>query len=316
MAKLRGAVFGAGRMGRHHIRIMAQHPDVDLIGVVDPAVDHAKEIAQPFGVPVFSSIEELPDIDVAVVVTPTQFHYETGMALFDRGVHVMMEKPLAENPEKAEELVKTARAKGLKLAVGHVERFNAAVMTLKKLLKDPKHIIIERMSPYTPRIKDSVIYDLTIHDADLANWLAGDGKPIKVEASGGKVFSDTTDYASSVVEFDNGVVVNMVTSRITQDKIRGIRVCEPDRFIVADTLHQTIQVKRQAEVSYEGEDDTLTFAQASVVETPLLMNAGEPLRLEQDNFYQAVLNDVDPDVTGEDGLTAVRLVEQIEMLCK
>lgn len=314
MAKLRGAVIGAGRMGRHHVRIMAQHPDVELVGVVDPNAENAKPIADQWGAPLFATVDELPDIDVAVVVTPTQYHAQTALALMEKGVHLLIEKPLAESPEVARQLVEKAAEKNLVLAVGHVERFNAAVMTLKKLISEPRMILIERMSPYTPRIKDSVVYDLTIHDADLACWLAG-GNPVKVDAVGSPVFSETTDVASTVIKFDNGCVVTIQTSRATQDKVRRISVSEKDRYIVADTLHQTIEIKRQAEVSYEGEGENLTFAQASVVETPMLVNAGEPLGLEQNDFYRAVLEGTRPTVAGEDGLRAVELVETIEQAC-
>lgn len=314
MAKLKGAVIGAGRMGRHHVRIMAQHPDVELVGVVDPNAEQAKAIADQWEVPLYGSIDDLPEVDVAVIVTPTQYHAETALKLMERNIHLLIEKPLAESPEIAKKLVDTARSKDLILAVGHVERFNAAVQTLKKLVTEPRMILIERMSPYTPRIKDSVVYDLTIHDVDLACWLAG-GKTVKVEATGSPVFSETTDVASTVIKFDNDCIVTIQTSRATQDKVRRISVSERDRFIVADTLRQTIEVKRQAEVSYEGEGENLTFAQASVVETPMLVNAGEPLGLEQNDFYQAVINGTKPTVEGEDGLRAVELVEIIEKAC-
>ncbi|MBK5210892.1 MAG: Gfo/Idh/MocA family oxidoreductase [Coriobacteriia bacterium] len=315
MSKLRGAVIGAGRMGRNHIRIMSQHPDVEIVGVVDPDTVHAKEVAAPWGAPVFATIEELPEIDVAIVVTPTQYHADAALKLMERGVHLLIEKPLAQNPEVAKQLVETAHAKGLTLAVGHVERFNPAVSTLKKLLHEPKMILIERLSPYTPRIKDSVIYDLAIHDIDLACWLAG-GNPVKVEAIGMSVFSETTDVATSIIRFDSGCIATLQTSRATQDKVRRISVSEPNRYIVADTLRQDIEIKRQAEVSYEGEGEDLVFAQASIVEIPTIDRGGEPLAREQDDFYKAVINKTRPTVSGEDGLQAVTLVEQIEQLCK
>lgn len=311
MSKLRGAVIGAGRMGRHHIRIMSQHEDVELMGVVDPMVDAAREVAAPWGAPVFASIDELPEIDVAVVVTPTQFHEEIGLALMEKGVHLLIEKPLAHSPEAAKRLVEKAAEKHLVLAVGHVERFNPAVATLKKLCREPKMILIDRLSPYTPRIQDSVVYDLTIHDIDLACWLA-DSDPVELQAVGTKVFSDTCDAASTIVKFANGAVASIQTSRVTQDKVRRISVSETERFLVANTLQQNIEIRRQADVSYEGEGDSLTFKQASIVETPMIDRGGEPLKVEQDDFYAAVLNGSKPMVSGEEGLRAVELVELIE----
>lgn len=311
MNKLRGAVIGAGRMGRHHIRIMSQHDLVELVGVVDPNVEAASLVAKPWGAPVFQSIDELPEIDVAIIVTPTAFHEEIGLALLDKGVHLLIEKPLAQSPEAARRLVDKANEKGLVLAVGHVERFNAAVSTLKKLCNKPKMILIDRLSPYTPRIQDSVVYDLTIHDIDLACWLA-DSEPVDVQAVGTKVFSDTCDAASTVIKFANGAIAALQTSRVTQDKVRRISVSEEERFIVANTLQQNIEIRRQADVSYEGEGDSLTFKQASVVETPMIDRGGEPLKVEQDDFYNAVLSGGKPMVSGEEGLRAVELVELIE----
>lgn len=313
MQKLRGAVIGAGRMGKNHIRIMAQHDDVELIGIVDPAIEAATEIAAPWGVPVYATIDELPEIDVAIVVTPTQFHEEAGLALIERGVSLLIEKPLAGSPEAAKRLVDAAAARGVTLAVGHVERFNPACATLKKLLVDPKMISIQRLSPYTPRIKDSVVYDLTIHDIDLACWLA-DSRPVSVEAVGVKVFSETADAATTILKFENGCIATLQTSRITQDKVRMISVSEPDRYLKADTLRQDISIQRQTAVSYESENDVLTFAQASVVEIPTIDRGGEPLRLEQDDFYRAVTEKTRPTVSGEDGLLAVELTDQIEKL--
>ncbi|MCL2024335.1 MAG: Gfo/Idh/MocA family oxidoreductase [Coriobacteriia bacterium] len=314
MSQLRGAVFGAGRMGRHHVRIMSQHPDVELVGVVDPDLACAQEVAAPWGAPVFASMDELPPIDVAVVVTPTHCHGEIALTLIERNVNLLIEKPLAECPETARQIVDAAKAAGVKLAVGHVERFNPAIQTLSRLSDDPKMISIERLSPYTPRIKDSVIYDLTVHDVDLACWLAK-SSPVKVSAAGTKVFSETIDVASTVIEFENGCIATIQTSRVTQDKVRRITIAEPERFFIADTLRQEIEIKREAEVKYTRENDEVVFSQASVVEIPTLVSGGEPLRLEQDDFYDAVLSKREPLVTGEDGLRAVELVEQIEALC-
>lgn len=314
MAKLRGAVIGAGNMGRHHVRIMGQHPDIDLIAVVDPDIERAMPLAKASGSTAIASIAELADIDLAIIATPTQFHVEAALELINRGVSVLIEKPLAESPEQAQRLVDAATAKGVTLAVGHVERFNPAVATLAHLISNPNMISIERLSPYTPRIHDSVIYDLAIHDVDLACWLAG-GYPTKVAAAGTRVFSDTIDASSAVLTFESGCVVTLQTSRVTQDKVRKISVSENERYIVADTLRQDIEIKRQTQVSYEGEGDSLTFAQASVIEIPTLDRSGEPLRRELDDFVFAVIHKTRPTVSGEDGLAAVKLVHEIERLC-
>ncbi|MCL2438622.1 MAG: Gfo/Idh/MocA family oxidoreductase [Coriobacteriia bacterium] len=312
--KLRGAVFGAGNMGRHHIRIMDAHPDVDLVAIVDPDVERAKQHPSAAHTPVFASVEDMPDVDLAIVAIPTQYHLEAGLALMNRGINILIEKPLAGNPEDARTLVDAAKSAGVILATGHVERFNPAVNTLARLIDEPLFISIERLSPYTPRIQDSVVFDLTIHDIDLACWLAG-GYPSEIAASGTKVYSDTIDAASSVLKFPNGCVVTLQTSRITNDKIRRISVSEKDRFLVADTLHQSIEVRKQAEVSYKSKNEEITFAQTSVVESLTIDKSGEPLRKELDDFLNAIRTGGKPTVDGEAGLAAVELAHKIEALC-
>jgi len=311
---LRGAVFGAGNMGRHHIRIMDAHPDIELVGIVDPDTKRARQHPSAAHTPIYGSVEELPQIDLAVVAIPTPYHLETGLALLERGIHILIEKPLAGNPIDARALVDAADAANAVLATGHVERFNPAVNMLARLIDEPLFISIERLSPYTPRIQDSVIFDLTIHDIDLACWLAG-GYPTEIAASGTAVFSETIDAASSVLKFPNGCVVTLQTSRITNDKIRRISVSEKDRFIVADTLNQSIDVRKQARVSYQAKGDEITFEQSSIIESLAIDKSGEPLRKELDDFLQAIKTGSTPTVDGKAGLAAVELAQQLEALC-
>jgi len=313
-AKLRGAVLGAGSMGRHHIRIMDSHPDVELVAIVDPNLELAKKHPSAAHTPVFSSVEEMPDVDLAIVAIPTQYHLNAGLALIERGVNIMIEKPLAGNPEDAKTLVDAAKAAGIVLSTGHVERFNPAVNMLARLIDEPLFISIDRLSPYTPRIHDSVVFDLTIHDIDLACWLAG-GYPSEIAASGTMVYSDSIDAASTVLKFPNGCVVTLQTSRITNDKIRRISVSEKDRFLVADTMAQSIEVRKQAEVSYKSKNDEITFEQTSVVESLTIDKSGEPLRRELDDLIECVQTGKTPIVDGNAGLAAVELAFKIEALC-
>jgi len=312
--KFRGAVFGAGNMGRHHIRIMDAHPDVELVAIVDPDVDRARQHPCAAQTSVCASINEMPDIDLAIIATPTQYHLETGLDLIERGIHLLIEKPLAGNVEDAKALVDAAEAAGVVLATGHVERFNPAVNMLSRLIDEPLFISIERLSPYTPRIKDSVIFDLMVHDIDLACWLAG-GYPSEIAASGIAVLSETIDAASSVLKFPNGCVVTLQTSRITNDKVRRISVSEKDRFLVADTLFQSIEIRRQAKVSYNSKGSELTFEQSSIVESLSIDKSGEPLRKELDDFLCAIATGKSPTVDGRAGLAAVELAHKIEAIC-
>jgi len=298
-------------MGRHHVRILGAMPDVELIAVVDPDTERALPHATAAGTSVVASVAELPEIDLAVVATPTQYHVEVASELMRRGVNVLIEKPLAGSPEDAELLVALAKECGVVLAVGHVERFNAAVNLVGKLVDEPLLVSFERLSPYTPRIKDSIVFDLMVHDLDLACWIAG-GYPTRIEAVGHKVFSDTFDVCSAVLGFENGCVVTLQSSRVTQDKVRRISVSEKDRFIVADSVRQDVSLKREVEVEYSDEGGTSAYRQANVVETPYLDRSGEPLARELRDFVEAVRGEHAPLVTGEAGLSAVRLAFAVE----
>jgi predicted dehydrogenase len=311
METLRAAVIGAGNMGRHHVRILGAMPDVDLVGVVDPDAERALPHATAAGTLVASSLDALPPVDIAVVATPTETHLELAGELMRRGTHVLVEKPLAGTPEEAEKLVAIAAEQGVVLAVGHVERFNAAVNLVAKLVTEPLMVSFERLSPYTPRIKDSIVFDLMVHDLDLACWIAG-GYPTSIAARGRTVFSDTFDACSAVLGFESGCVVTLQSSRVTQDKVRRICVSERDRFIVADSVRQDVSLKREVEVEFSDEGGAGAYRQANVVEVPYLDRSGEPLARELRDFVDAVRGGRKPLVSGEDGLNAVRLAYEVE----
>ncbi|MCL2881785.1 MAG: Gfo/Idh/MocA family oxidoreductase [Coriobacteriia bacterium] len=313
MDMLRGAVIGSGNMGRHHVRIMSQCEDVELAYVVDSNVTTARELCGQWGGEALPSINELSPIDVAIIAVPTQLHEEIALTLIDRGINLLIEKPLADSPEAAQRIVDAAQEAGVTLAIGHVERFNPAIQELKRRLKSPKMISIERLSPFPTRIKDSVIYDLTVHDVDLACWLA-ESEPVDVHAMGTKVLSDKVDIASTQLRFANGCIATLQTSRITQDKVRRIEISETERFFNVDMLKQNIEIKRSARVENKTEEGRATFTQETISEIPTIAAGGEPLRKEQEDFYRAVRSGGDPAVTGADGLRAVKLVDQIEKL--
>jgi predicted dehydrogenase len=310
VAEIRAAVVGAGNMGRHHVRILAGMADVDLVAVVDPGIDPANSTLPVDASLHVASIDDLPEIDFAVIATPTQSHVELACALAERGIHLLIEKPLAESPADAARIVEAAERGGITLAVGHVERFNPAVRMLAKLATDPRLVQFERLSPYTPRIKDSVVFDLMVHDLDLACWICG-GTPTRVQASGTKVFSDSVDVASAILEFPGGVIASLETSRVTQDKIRRIAISEPERYLVADSIRQDLSMRRQTTVEFEKSEPPI-YRQASVVEIPYVDRSGEPLAAELRDVIDAIKNSGTPSVTGRDGLRAVELAFAVE----
>lgn len=313
MSDLRGAVIGAGNMGRHHARIMSQCEGVELVCIVDTDLEAARGLCDQWGGTPLSSVDDLPPVDVALIATPTEYHEAIALELIGRGVSLLIEKPLAESPAAARRIVEASRAAGVTLAVGHVERFNPAVQELKRRLKDPRMISIERLSPFPARIKDSVIYDLTVHDIDLACWLA-DSELTELNATGSVTLSDKTDVVSTQLKFASSCIATLQTSRITQDKVRRITVSEPERFFKVDMLRQDIEITRSARVENIMEDGRATYTQETIREIPTISGGGEPLRIEQEDFYRAVREGRAPMVTGEDGLRAVELVERIEEL--
>lgn len=308
---LTAAVIGAGNMGRHHARILGNMRDVRLAAIVDAQADSAQRYADSHGAQAAASVDDLPTVDLAVVATPTASHARITSALVERGINVLVEKPLASTAEEASRLTSLARAAGVTLAVGHVERFNAAFGLLARLAHEPLMLSFERLSPYTPRIDDSVVLDLMVHDLDLALWILG-SYPTRVEALGDRVFSDTLDVASAILEFQGGCIATFQASRVTQDKVRRVSVSERDRFIVVDSISQDVSIKRETTVDFPNGEGLVAYRQANVVEVPYLDRSGEPLARELRDFVDAVREGRDPLVTGEAGTEAIRLARDVE----
>jgi predicted dehydrogenase len=298
-------------MGRHHIRILGRLEGIELVAVVDADLERASGFAVPLGAKPCGSLDELPDVDMAVVATPTGLHHDVAMELIGRGASVLVEKPLASTPEEARALVDAAMRAGLVLAVGHVERYNPAVRCLVGVVEEPLLMQFERLSPYTPRISESIVFDLMVHDLDLACLVAGES-PADVAAAGSQVFSDTLDVASAVLTFPSGCVASLQASRVTQDKVRRIAISEKDRFLLADSIRQDVSIKRETTGYYE--DDV--YRQASVVEIPYLDRRAEPLALELQNFAAAVRGEEPPAVDGEAGARVVELAHRVEAMAK
>lgn len=307
MEMLRAAVVGVGMMGRHHARILSGLPGLELVALVDPAIDTFE--LNP-DIPVLDSIDELPQIDLAVIATPTDSHAAYAMELATRGVHLLVEKPLAANVVEAEQIVEASRNAGTLLAVGHVERFNPAISFAVGILERPKLLQLERLSPYTPRIQDSVVFDLMIHDIDLACWVYGQA-PVRVSSAGSPVYSNSLDVATAILEFTCGGVASLQASRITQDKVRRLCASDAERYLVADSVRQDVGIRRQAEVDYVGAGSPV-YRQSSVVEIPYIDRGGEPLVRELADFIGAVRESRPPLVTGDDGLRAVIVADAVE----
>ena len=312
MSELRIGVIGCGVMGSNHARVAQQLGRARLAAVVDADTARAEVLAKPAGAIAASRIEDvLEHIDLAIIALPTALHLTAAMACIDAGVHMLIEKPIASTAEDGLKIVTAARAAGVMLAVGHIERFNAAIAELPRLLEAPVHFTATRVNPYSPRISDGVVHDLMIHDLDIVAWLAGPERTV-VDVSGVSrtTRSDREDLAVATLRFDNGLTAMFETSRIAQQKVRSLEVVQEESVIVADLLRQDITIHRMSRTEYST-DDGVRYRQSSVIEVPFLDQRGEPLMRELEDVVSAVLDSRPPRVTGEDGLRAVQLADRV-----
>jgi len=330
---VRVAVVGAGAFGRNHLRVyrelqQAGHP-VELVAVVDPNEAARAAAEAQYGVRGFASIEEClaaGGLDAASLCVPTVGHAAGARALLAAGVDLLIEKPLAASLAEADEIVALTGQHGRVVQVGHLERFNPAVLAVRKLLNRPMFFEVHRLSVFTPRSLDvDVVLDLMIHDLDIVMSLVG--SPVReVRAVGLPVLSAKVDIANVRLEFDNGCVANFTASRVSTERVRKMRFFQPHQYLSLDFARQDLLV---IDVSAAAEMDMGKFtpeqlaalvagAQSSgghpspgmsIRKAPV--EAGEPLRLEIESFLDAVRARAKPAVTVEDGRAALALALEI-----
>lgn len=311
--ELRVAVVGAGMMGANHARVVNGSSAAILAAVVDADVERREAVAANSGAATYADVGALLDhgapIDAAVVATPTATHREIATALLHAGVPVLVEKPLAATVADARALADLSRRTNVLLVVGHVERFNPAVRELLRLEQRPIHVEAHRVGPFAARIPDSVVSDLMIHDLDIVGALAG-GRPTSVTAVAQRVRSESEDMATALLAFDSGTTATITASRLGQQKIRQLQLTMPDAFVVADLLRQDVSITRVDHTEYLSEDGS-RYRQTASVEIPFLDNRGEPLAAQLASFLRAVRDGGPPEVTAEDGVTALEMVGQV-----
>lgn len=304
------AIIGAGIMGANHVRVSSQLRNASVTWVVDDDLERARSAAAVVGASATSSLSDLVGkIDAAVVATPTLTHEQVALTLLEAGIAVMVEKPLAADPVSARKLVDAADANGVVLQVGHVERFNPAVLELDGIVTEAIHVSVERISPYSPRITDGVILDLMIHDLDLVRSIVG-SEVASVAAVARSLRSQTEDLASALLTFANGATATLTASRIGQNKIRTLEITQPDGFVTVDLLRQDVTINRVDHSEYLS-DQGARYRQTGVIEVPFLEHRGEPLFLELTSFVDSVAAGGPPRVSGADGLAALELAMRI-----
>jgi len=324
MNRLKVGVVGVGHLGRHHARVLAALPDVELVGVVDGRVEQGRAVAEACQTRAFTDYRELLDkVDAISVAVPTAAHREVAGAFLDRGIPTLVEKPLATTLREAEQLVELADSRKTLLQVGHIERFNPALSALEGLAFRPKYIAAERLGTYTFRSTDiGVVLDLMIHDIDLV--LSMVQTPVRsVAAVGVGVFGGHEDVANARIEFEDGCVANLTASRASFQAVRKMRLFGPEGYITLDFAAKQGTIVRPSDRLRRGDIDLdgLDLAQPAAVKERIfgkilrvdqVQGEGrEPLALELEDFVQAIRTGSRPRVTGGDALRAIRLADQV-----
>jgi predicted dehydrogenase len=309
-APLRTAVIGVGYLGRFHAQKYAQLPESELIAVVDANADVAKRVAAELGVEACTdSAQVLDRVDAVSIAVPTPLHFAIGKAALEKGVHVLMEKPITSTLEEARTLVDLARQRGCILQVGHLERFNPAIVAAVERLSTPRFIESHRLAPFKQRGTDvSVILDLMIHDIDLIQELVRE--PIEsIDAVGATVFSGETDIVNARIRFRGGCVANTTASRISLKQERKIRIFQDDAYLSIDMQQKILTVIRKKD-----ESPVESPAQVSIEEESF--DQGDALLAEIQAFLKAIREGTEPVVTGEDGMraleTAIRITQLVQ----
>jgi len=272
-----------------------------------------KELAETYKTTAYTDYQKLlPKLDIVTIASPTVTHSEVGLVALDAGVHMLMEKPLAHTIEDGQRLCKKANEKGLKLQVGHIERFNPAVCELDAILAGKRLIAVtaRRLSP-APRIVDvDVVLDLMIHDIDIVGHIAK-SDPQHVDAIGATTQTDTIDHAMAHLTYSGGVLGQITASRTTSQKIRTLDIVVEGAHIELDYLTRQVVIHRDTTVGATWARDRLQYRQEGIVEKVFVPRA-EPLQLEQEAFVKCVLDDEPSPIPGEEGLRAVKLAHLIK----
>lgn len=314
---LKVGVLGAGHLGKIHLRLLNQSEKYDLVGFYDPFEENANKVAKEFGYTKFNSIEELiAAVDVVDIVTPTLSHYDCAVQAIKAGKHVFLEKPISNTVEEAENIIKLAKEYNVKGQVGHVERFNPAFKAVKDQIHNPMFIETHRLAEFNPRGTDvPVVLDLMIHDIDAILSVVK-SKVKAVHASGVAVISDSPDIANARVEFENGCVANITSSRISMKNMRKSRFFQKDAYISVDYLEKICEVVKMKDAPEVPGDFDMILQNAEGVKKQIYfdnpeVHANNAILDELETFADAINNNSTPIVTLEDGTEALRVAYMI-----
>jgi predicted dehydrogenase len=301
----RVGVIGVGALGQHHARVYAQLAGATLVGVHDRDPERAREVAARHGCRVFEDAEAMArEVDAVSVAVPTEAHHEVSRALLEAGRHVLVEKPITATLQEADDLIARAAARGLRLQVGHVERFNPALDILRDAVARPRFVEAHRLGAFSPRSLDvDVVLDLMIHDLDIVLWLDG-SDPVQVDAVGVPVLTSRVDIANARLRFASGLIANLTASRVSAERVRKFRVFAPRTYVSADLAAREARIYRLSEEVDENNRPDIDVQTTRGQEE-------EPLRRQLAAFVQAVETGSRPVVSGEDGRRALALARTV-----
>ncbi|TAF08135.1 MAG: gfo/Idh/MocA family oxidoreductase [Flavobacteriia bacterium] len=314
---LRVGVLGAGHLGKIHLRLLKQSEKYELVGFYDAFDENANKVAAEFGYKKFDSIAELiAAVDVVDIVTPTLQHFECAKQVIEAGKHIFIEKPISNTVEEAEEIIALANKYNVKGQVGHVERFNPAFTAVKDKIKNPMFIETHRLAEFNPRGTDvPVVLDLMIHDIDAILSVVK-SKVKSINASSVAVISDSPDITNARIEFENGCVANITSSRISMKNMRKSRFFQKDAYISVDYLDKVCEIVRMQDAPEVPGDFDMILQNAEGVKKQIYFDnpniqANNAILDELETFADAINNNTTPIVTLEDGTEALRVAYQI-----
>jgi predicted dehydrogenase len=319
MNKINIGVVGTGHLGKLHTKMFQEIETCNLIGINDINAEQVNEVAAEFGVNVISSLDDLlGKVDAVSIAATTSAHHNLAKKCLNAGKHVFIEKPITATIPEAEEIVELSDSLNLNLQVGHIERFNPALVSMEKYINEPRFIQTDRLAQFNPRGTDvAVVLDLMIHDIDIILSLIK-SKVKSVEASGVAVVSDNIDIANARIQFENGGVANVTASRISQKKMRKMRIFQRDGYIALDFTTGVAEVYRLLPIDQKVEPSYMSFGEIGVGDKKKRLVYEQPeqreinaLKYELELFLKSIQNKEKPVVTGNDGLRALRVAEII-----
>ncbi|MBW4719613.1 Gfo/Idh/MocA family protein [Saccharothrix obliqua] len=308
------ALVGVGSMGSLHARVTSQNDRCELARIVDPREEVGRAVAETYGAAWTPEVGDLSDIDAVVLASATETHHGLALQVLEQGKPLLVEKPVCADLAETEEVLALAESRGLPIMCGLLERYNPAVMTALELITEPVYVSAVRHSPYAPRIRTGVAWDLLVHDVDLAIRCMGGAEPVRFSAGVGQFHPDSApgaeDLVNTLMGFPSGALAAVSASRIGQRKIRTLSITELDRLIEVDLLTRNITIYHH--VSQDAATpDGRGYRQQAIIEIPELVTAREPLATQLDRFLDLIEGRVDADAERASILPSHRAVAAV-----